>query len=186
MTTAAILGDARDHMAKTVKSLAHEFTTVRTGRASSAVLEGIQIDYYGTPTPITQLAGIKTPEAQLLVIEPWDKSVLSLIEKAILSSDLGITPSNDGSIIRLPFPQLTEERRKDLVKQCKKYAEDSRIAIRNIRREANARLTKAEKDSEISEDELRRAEAEIQKITDSFVHDIDETLKRKEVEVMEV
>jgi len=186
MTTTTILNDAREHMTKTVKSLAHEFTTVRTGRASSAVLEGIQIDYYGTLTPITQLAGVKTPEAQLLVIEPWDKSVLSAIEKAIQSSDLGITPSNDGSIIRLPFPQLTEERRKDLVKQCKKYAEDARIAIRNIRRDANAKLVRAEKDSEISEDELRRGEAEIQKITDSYIHDIDETLKRKEVEVMEV
>ena len=140
MSASEILGEARSHMDKTVKALAHEFTTVRTGRASGAVLDSIQIDYYGTPTPITQLAGIKTPEAQLLVIEPWDKSVLSAIEKAIQSSDLGITPSNDGSVIRLPFPQLNEERRKELVKQCRHYAEESRVAVRNIRRDANAKL----------------------------------------------
>jgi ribosome recycling factor len=186
MSTTEIMNEARAHMEKSVKALAHEFTTVRTGRASAAVLEGILIDYYGTPTPITQLAGIKTPEAQMLVIEPWDKTALKTIEKAIQNSDLGITPSNDGSVIRLPFPQLTEERRKDLVKQCKHYAEEARIAIRNIRRDANSRLVKAEKDSEISEDDLRRAEAEVQKLTDSHIHDIDETLKRKEAEVMEV
>jgi ribosome recycling factor len=186
MSTTEIMNDARAHMEKSVKALAHEFTTVRTGRASAAVLEGILIDYYGTPTPITQLAGVKTPEAQMLVIEPWDKTALKTIEKAIQNSDLGITPSNDGSVIRLPFPQLTEERRKDLVKQCKHYAEEARIAVRNIRRDANSRLVKAEKDSEISEDDLRRAEAEVQKLTDSHIHDIDETLKRKEAEVMEV
>jgi ribosome recycling factor len=186
MSTTEIMNDARAHMEKSVKALAHEFTTVRTGRASAAVLEGILIDYYGTPTPITQLAGIKTPEAQMPVIEPWDKTALKTIEKAIQNSDLGITPSNDGSVIRLPFPQLTEERRKDLVKQCKHYAEEARIAVRNIRRDANSRLVKAEKDSEISEDDLRRAEAEVQKLTDSHIHDIDETLKRKEAEVMEV
>jgi ribosome recycling factor len=186
MSTSEIMNDTRAHMDKTVKALAHEFTKVRTGRASAAVLEGIQIDYYGTLTPVTQLAGVKTPEAQMLVIEPWDKTALTAIEKAIQSSDLGITPSNDGSVIRLPFPALTEERRKDLVKQCKHYAEESRVAIRNLRRDANTRLVKAEKDSEISEDDLRRAESEIQKITDSHIHDIDETLKRKEAEVMEV
>jgi ribosome recycling factor len=173
-------------MDKSVKALAHEFSTVRTGRASSAVLEGIQIDYYGTPTPITQMAGVKTPEAQMLLIEPWDKSMLKEIEHAIQASDLGITPSNDGSVIRLPFPALTEERRKELVKLCKHYAEEARVAIRNIRREANTKLVRAEKEASISEDELRRAEAEIQKITDAHIHEIDEAFKRKDAEVMEV
>ena len=186
MTTATILREASEHMDKTVKALAHEFSTVRTGRASAAVLEDIKIDYYGTPTPITQIAGVKTPEPQLLVIEPWDKTALKAIDHAIQASDLGITPSNDGSVIRLPFPPLTEERRKDLVKQCKHYAEEARVAVRNIRRGANSKLERAQKDSEISEDDLRRAEAEIQKITDGHVHDIDEAVKRKEVEIMEV
>jgi ribosome recycling factor len=173
-------------MDKSVKALSHEFSTVRTGRASGAVLDGIMIDYYGTATPITQMAGVKTPEAQMLVIEPWDKSMLREIEHAIQASDLGITPSNDGSVIRLPFPALTEERRKELVKQCKHYAEEARVAVRNIRRDANTKLVRAEKDAEISEDELRRAESEIQKITDAHIQDIDEALKRKEAEVMEV
>ena len=186
MSTAEIMSTTRDHMDKAVKALSHEFTTIRTGRASAAVLEGIQIDYYGTATPITQIAGIKTPEPQLLVIEPWDKSALKAIEHAIQASDLGITPSNDGAVIRLPFPALTEERRKDLVKQCKHYAEEARVAVRNIRRDANTKLERAQKDSEISEDDLRRAEADIQKMTDSHIHDIDESLKRKEAEVMEV
>jgi ribosome recycling factor len=186
MSKSEILAEARSHMEKTVKALAHEFTTVRTGRASSAVLDNIQIDYYGTPTPITQLAGVKTPEAQLLVIEPWDKSILSAIEKAIQSSDLGITPSNDGSIIRLPFPQLNEERRKELVKMCKHYAEESRVAVRNIRRDANAKLERIQKAGDISEDEREDGKDEVQKLTDSHVHEIDEALKRKEVEIMEV
>jgi len=186
MSTTEILSEARSHMGKTVKALAHEFTTVRTGRASGAVLDSIQIDYYGTLTPITQLAGVKTPEAQLLVIEPWDKSILSAIEKAIQSSDLGITPSNDGSVIRLPFPQLNEERRRELVKQCKHYAEECRVAVRNIRRDANAKLERTQKAGDVSEDELADGKDEVQKLTDSHVHEIDEALKRKEVEIMEV
>lgn len=186
MSTTEIMNDAKAHMDKTVKALAHEFTTVRTGRASGAVLDDIKIDYYGTPTPISQIAGVKSPEAHLLVIEPWDKSVLKTVEQAIMASDLGITPSNDGSVIRLPFPPLTEERRKELVKQCKHYAEEARVAIRNIRRDANAKLAKSQKDSDISEDDLRRAESETQKLTDAHVLQIDEALKRKEAEVMEV
>lgn len=186
MSTADILDEARAHMEKTEKALLHEFTTVRTGRASGTVLEKISIDYYGTQTPVSQIAGIKTPAAQMLIIEPWDKSALSAIEKAIMASDLGITPNNDGSVIRLPFPPLTEERRRDLVKVCKNYSEDARVGIRNIRREANAKLVRAEKDAEISEDELRRGEAEIQKLTDTRIKDIDESLKRKEAEIMAV
>jgi len=186
MSTTDILNDARAHMEKTVKALAHEFSTVRTGRASGAVLDDIKIDYYGTPTPISQIAGIKSPEPHMLVIEPWDKTALKAIEHAIMASDLGITPSNDGMLIRLPFPQLTEERRKELVKQCKHYAEEARVGVRNVRRDANTKLTRAEKDAEISEDDLRRAEAETQKITDAHIQLIDEALKRKEAEVMEV
>ena len=186
MSTSDILRDAREHMDKSVRALAHEFSTVRTGRATGAVLDDIKIDYYGTPTPISQIAGIKSPEAHLLVIEPWDKTALKAIDHAIQDSDLGITPSNDGNIIRLPFPPLTEERRKELVKQCKHYAEEARVAVRNVRRDANARLTRAEKDAEISEDDLHRAEAEVQKLTDAHITQIDESLKRKEAEVMEV
>lgn len=186
MSTAAILSDASAHMDKTIKALAHEFGSVRTGRASGAVLEGIKIDYYGTPTPIAQIAGIKSPEPQMLLIEPWDKTALKAIEHAIMASDLGITPSNDGSVIRLPFPPLTEERRRDLVKQCKHFAEEAKIGVRSVRRDANGKLERAEKDSEISEDELRRAEVEIQKLTDAHVKEIDEALKRKETEIMEV
>lgn len=186
MSTADILNEARDHMDKTVKALAHEFSTVRTGRASGAILEDIKIDYYGTPTPITQIAGVKTPEPQLLVIEPWDKTALKMIEHAIQASDLGITPSNDGSVIRLPFPPLTEERRKELVKQCKHYAEEARVAVRNIRRDANAKLVRSEKDGDISEDDMRRQETDIQKLTDAHVAQVDESLKRKEAEIMEV
>ena len=186
MSTTEIMNDAKAHMDKTVKSLSHEFSTVRTGRATGAVLDDIRIDYYGTPTPIGQIAGVKSPEPHMLLIEPWDKTALKAIEHAIMASDLGITPSNDGSVIRLPFPQLTEERRKELVKQCKHYAEEARVGIRNVRRDANAKLARAEKDAEISEDDLRRAEVETQKITDAHIAQIDEALKRKEAEVMEV
>lgn len=186
MSTSAILSEASAHMDKTIKALAHEFGSVRTGRASGAVLEDIKIDYYGTLTPISQIAGVKSPEPQMLLIEPWDKTALKAIEHAIQASDLGITPSNDGSVIRLPFPPLTEERRRELVKQCKHYAEDAKVGVRNIRRDANGKLERAEKDSEISEDDLRRAEAEIQKLTDAHVKEIDEALKRKEIEIMEV
>jgi ribosome recycling factor len=186
MSTTEIMNDARAHMEKTVKALAHEFSTVRTGRASGAVLDDIKVDYYGTPTPISQIAGIKSPEPHMLMVEPWDKTALKAIEHAIMASDLGITPSNDGSVIRLPFPPLTEERRKELVKQCKHYAEEARVGVRNIRRDANAKLTRAEKDAEISEDDLRRSEGEIQKLTDAHIAQIDDALKRKEAEVMEV
>lgn len=184
--TNEILKDADDHMKKSVTALSHEFTTVRTGRASGAILEKITIEYYGTPTPLLQIAGVSSPEPQLLVISPYDKSVMTAIEKAILASDLGITPSNDGQVIRLPFPPLTEERRKDLVKLVKHYAEESRVAIRNVRRDANERLKRAEKDAEISQDDMHRAEAEAQRLTDAHIKEIDDLLKRKEAEIMEV
>jgi ribosome recycling factor len=173
-------------MDKTITNLAHEFSTIRTGRASAAMLERIQVDYYGTSTPITQLASVKSPEAHLLVVEPWDKQILNDIVKAIQKSDLGITPSNDGGLIRLPFPPLTEERRKELVKQCRHIAEEAKIALRSERRDANTRLERLIKDEDVSKDEVHRAEERIQKLTDQHVIKVDEALKHKEAEVMEV
>ncbi len=181
-----ILKEAREHMQKTQAALLHEFSTVRTGRASAAIFDRVQVDAYGSPMPLNQVAGIKVPEPQLVVIEPWDKSVLSAIEKAIQGSDLGLNPSNDGIVIRVPFPPLNEERRRELVKLCRNYAEEARVAVRNIRRDANHRIEKLQKDGEVSEDDARRAEAEVQKLTDANVKEIDEALKRKEAEIMEV
>ncbi|MDZ4169377.1 MAG: ribosome recycling factor [Coriobacteriia bacterium] len=184
--TNEIIKDASAHMDKTYKALLHEFATVRTGRASAAVFDKITVDAYGSPMPLNQVAGIKSPEPQLIVIEPWDKSVLHAIEKAIIASDLGLNPSNDGIVIRVPFPALNEERRRELVKLCKGYAEEARVGVRNIRRDANHKLVKLEKDGEASEDDVRRAETEVQKATDAHVKEIDEAMKRKEAEIMEV
>ena len=181
-----ILMSAEERMEKAITALKENFMGVRTGRANAMVLDRIKVDYYGVPTPVNQMAGVKTPEAHLLVIEPWDKGMLRAIEHAILESDLGVTPNNDGSVIRLPFPSLTEERRRDLVKQCKTYAEEARVAVRNARRDANTAIEKAVKNDNLPEDESKRAEAEIQKMTDRFVAEVDEVLKKKEAEVMEI
>lgn len=181
-----VMLDAEEHMQKALSKLNENFASVRTGRANAMILDRIKVDYYGVMTPINQMAAVKTPDAHMLVIEPWDKSTLSTIEHAIQSSDLGVMPSNDGSILRLPFPQLTEERRRELVKQCKAYAEDSRVAIRNARRDANNAIEKLKKDSEISEDDAKRAEVEAQKLTDRFTADVEEHFKKKEAEVMEI
>jgi len=181
-----IIKNAREHMDKTQQALLHEFAGVRTGRASTAIFEKVHVDAYGSSMPLNQVANIKAPDAQSIIIEPWDKSVIGAIEKAILSSDLGLNPSNDGMLIRIPFPPLTEERRKDLAKLCRGYAEEARVAVRNIRRDANHKLDKLAKDGEASEDDVRRAEGEVQKITDNHVKEIDEALKRKEAEIMEV
>lgn len=181
-----ILMSTEERMDKTIQALKENFASVRTGRANAMVLDRISVDYYGTPTPINQMAGIKTPDAHMLVIEPWDKSSLKDIEKALLESDLGVTPNNDGTVIRLPFPALTEERRRELAKQCKGYAEEARVAIRNARRDANGNVEKAKKNDGLPEDEAKRAEAEIQKLTDGYVGKIDALLKSKEAEVMEV
>ena len=181
-----IMLQAEERMERALASLGEAFGSVRTGRASALLLDRIKVDYYGVPTPVNQMAGIKTPDAHMLVIEPWDKGVLGAIEHAILQSDLGVTPSNDGSVIRLPFPALTEERRRDLVKQCKTYAEEARVAVRNARRDANTAIEKAVKNDNLPEDESKRAEAEIQKMTDRFVAEVDEVLKKKEAEVMEI
>ena len=176
-----ILMSAEERMEKAITALKENFMGVRTGRANAMVLDRIKVDYYGVPTPVNQMAGVKTPEAHLLVIEPWDKGMLRAIEHAILESDLGVTPNNDGS-----FPSLTEERRRDLVKQCKTYAEEARVAVRNARRDANTAIEKAVKNDNLPEDESKRAEAEIQKMTDRFVAEVDEVLKKKEAEVMEI
>jgi ribosome recycling factor len=181
-----IIRTAEDRMKKAVTALSHEFSTVRTGRASGAILEKITIEYYGAPTPLLQVAGVSAPEAQLLVISPYDKTAIKAIEKAILASDLGLNPSNDGTVIRVPFPALTEERRRELGKVCHTYAEQGRVAVRNARRDANDAFKKREKDGDIGKDDAHRAETEVQRLTDAYIKDIDDLLKRKEQEIMEV
>ena len=171
-----------EKMNKSIDSAAADFASVRAGRANAAVLDRIMVDYYGTPTPIQQIAAISTPDPRILQISPWDGSALKSIEKAILNSDLGINPQNDGRNIRLNFPQLTEERRKELVKQIRKYAENGKVAIRNIRRDAMESFKKKEKASEITEDDLKQAEKDLQKLTDDSSKKIDELLARKEKE----
>jgi ribosome recycling factor len=181
-----VLKDAGRRMDKTVEATKHEFTTIRTGRASAALLERVQVTAYGTKMPVNQLATISVPEPRLLTITPFDKGIMKEIEKGILESDLGLTPSNDGQLIRLPIPQLTEERRKDLVKQVRHLAEEGRVAARNVRRDAQHQLKEAEKNGETGADDVRRAEERLQKVTDEHVTAIDAALKAKEAEIMEV
>lgn len=169
-----------------LEHLKNELTGLRGGRASLAILDHIKVNYYGTPTPLKQVGNLSMPDGRLITIQPWDTSIIKEIEKAIATSDLGITPSNDGKLIRLPIPPLSEERRKDLVKVSKKYGEDTKVHIRGIRREGNEELKKLQKDSVITEDELRRGENEIQKITDADIKKVDELLKKKEEEILEI
>ena len=175
-----------EKMKKSIESVANDFAAVRAGRANASVLNRIHVDYYGTPTPIQQIASVGSPDPRTLLITPWDASALKAIEKAILESDLGINPQNDGKAIRLSFPQLTEERRKDLVKQIRKYTEGGKVAIRNIRREAMENFKKQQKASEITEDELKAAEKDLQKMTDDSCKKLDELLAKKEKELMAV
>ena len=175
-----------ERMDKVIGAFQRELATLRAGRATPSLLDRIEVDYYGTATPLIQLAGISAPEPRLLVIQPWDKSSAGEIEKAILKSDLGLTPINDGTVIRLQIPQLTEERRHELVKHVRKKAEESRVAIRNVRREANESLKQLEKSGEISEDVWRRAQDEVQELTDEKITKVEELLQSKEKEVMEV
>lgn len=182
----AVLSDSREKMTKAVAHAQVEFAGVRTGRASPALVEKLRVDYYGTDVPLQQLAGINVPEAKLLVITPYDKGSMKAIEKAIQNSDLGINPSNDGQVIRLAFPPLTEERRKDMVKVVKHKAEEARVAVRNVRRAARHDLEALEKDGDISSDELERAEKEMEKITHEYVAEIDRMLVHKEQELLEV
>ena len=185
-TVDELIKDAGDRMAKSVEHSRTEFNTVRTGRASASLLDRIEIDYYGTKTPLKQLATIGVPESRLLSIQPFDPSSIKTIEKAILESDLGLTPSNDGKIIRLPIPQLTEERRKDLVKVVRGLAEEHRVAVRDIRRDAMRHLKELVDSGEVGADDEHRAEERVQKLTDEHTRQIDELLKHKEAEVMEV
>ena len=173
-------------MKKTGDALEAQFATIRAGRANAAVLDQITVDYYGSPTPINQVASIATPDARSLLIQPWDGSILKGIEKAILTSDLGIHPQNDGRMIRLVFPPLTEERRLDLVKQTRKYGEESKVAIRNIRRDAIEKFKKQQKASEITEDDYKNVEKDIQKLTDDFTKEIDKIMSNKEKELKEI
>ncbi len=175
-----------EKMNKTISVLQENFSEVRAGRANPAILNKVRIDYYGTPTPINQVAGISVPEARLIVIQPWDASLLKEIEKEILKAEIGINPNNDGKVIRLAFPELNEERRKEIVKDIKKMAEESKVSIRSVRREGIDEAKKAQKDSEITEDELKSAEDQIQKITDAKIAEIDKVLAEKEKEVMSV
>ena len=181
-----LLDDAKRRMDKSVDTTAHEFNTVRTGRASAALLDRIQIDYYGQKTPLKQLATINVPEPRMLTIQPYDPGSIKTIERAIQESELGLTPSNDGKLIRLPIPQLTEERRKELVKVVKHLAEEGRVAVRNVRRDVMHDLKELVRDGDVGDDEERRAEDRAQKLTDEHVAKIDELLKKKEEEIMEV
>ena len=163
-----------DRMKGSLEALKHEFSTVRTGRASMSLVDDVMVDYYGTPTPLNQVATLSVPDSRTITIQPWETKMLGPIEKAILKSDIGVTPTNDGKIIRLVIPPLTEDRRKELVKKCKKMAEDAKVAVRNIRRDANDALKKVEKDKAITEDELKKSEEETQKMTDEFIKRIDD------------
>ena len=180
------LGNLEERMNKTLSVLEENFSEVRAGRANPAILNKISVDYYGVPTPINQVAGISVPETRLIVIQPWDASVLKDIEKAILASDIGLNPNNDGKVIRLAFPELTEERRKDLVKDIKKIAEESKVAIRAIRRDGIDEAKEMEKESLMTEDELKKAEDQIQKLTDKKIAEIDVILDKKEKEIMSI
>ncbi len=175
-----------DKMRKSIDSVAADFAAVRAGRANAAVLDRIMVDYYGSPTPIQQIAAISSPDPRSLVIQPWDTTAVKSIEKAIQNSDLGINPQNDGRSLRLSFPQLTEERRKELVKQIRKYAENGKVAVRNIRRDAMEKFKKMEKASEITEDDLKQMEKDLQKLTDESCKKLDELLAKKEKELMAV
>lgn len=181
-----VIANTKEKMTKAIQAYTRELSSIRAGRASASLLDRIVVDYYGAPTPVNQLASVSVPEARLLVIQPYDKTIVTDVEKAILKSDLGLTPNSDGTLIRLAIPPLTEERRKELVKQVKKEAESAKVAIRNIRRDANDDLKKLEKNGEISEDDLRGYSDDVQKITDEYINKVDELTKSKEQDILEV
>lgn len=181
-----ILLDAEERMEKALVALDREFGKLRTGRAQTSLVDGIKVDYYGTPTPISQLASVAVPDSRTLTIQPWDRSAFPLVEKAIMKSDLGLTPMNDGKLIRISIPVLTEERRKELVKLSRKYGEEAKVAIRNVRRDANDHLKKLEKGKDVSEDDVRKAQEDVQKITDKYVAKADDKCTAKEKEIMDL
>lgn len=178
--------EMQERMDKTIENLGEKLSEIRAGRANPAILNKVKIDYYGTPTPINQVAGISVPEARMIMIQPWDLSVLKNIEKAIIASEIGINPNNDGKVIRLVFPELTEERRKDLVKEIKKYAEDAKVAVRNARRDGIEKAKTMQKNGELTEDDLKNAENEIQKITDNKIEKIEKIVEAKELDIMSI
>lgn len=184
--TDLVFSEMKDDMEKSVKFLEKSFSKLRTGRASLALLDGIKVDYYGVPTPLNQVASLSVPESRLIQISPWDSSVIPVIEKAIQKSELGLNPINDGKIVRINIPALTEERRKDLVKVVRKMAEEGKVKLRNLRRDANEELKKLKKDGEIAEDELFKLQADVQKVTDDFIEKADKVTQAKEKEIMEI
>ena len=181
-----IIVEAEGRMKKAVEAAGHDFATIRTGRANPLILEGVKVDYYGTPTPLNQLAGISAPEPRLLLVTPWDKNAINDILKGIQASDIGLTPASDGNVIRLQVPYLTEERRNEMVKQLGRKCEEHRIAVRNIRRDANEHIKQRQKKSEISEDEMHTEQDEVQKLTDKYIAEIDKLAEAKEAELKEV
>lgn len=181
-----VLSEAKMAMEKAVKALKKEMSKVRTGRASISLLDDVTVEYYGVPTPLSQVATLSTPEARLITVQPWEKNLIPDIEKALFKADLGLTPSSDGLLIRLPVPALTEERRREMVKIIKRMAEDAKISVRNARRDANENLKMLEKEKEITEDDLKRSEKDVQQLTDEFVSTIDDVVQTKEQEVMEI
>lgn len=181
-----IVADAEARMKKAVEHFRGELASVRAGRATPAILDKVRVDYYGSPSPVNQVANIEVADARTIVIKPWDRSMIKLIEKGILTSDLGLNPMNDGVVIRLVMPPMTEERRKDLVKSCQKMTEEQRVAVRNIRRDANDAIKKAEKEKTVTEDEAKRSQDEVQKLTDKYIKEVDAVLAAKEKEILEV
>ncbi len=186
MAIKPMIADAKQRMRASVDTVLRELSAMRTGRASLSILDGIRVEYYGTPTPLNQVGSLSTPDPTLITVQPWDPTLLGLIEKAIRASDLDLNPQNDGKIIRIPIPPLTEERRKGLVKNAHKHAEEGRVAIRNVRRDVNDHLKKLLKDHQVSEDDEKHAMAEVQKLTDQHIEEINSALKKKEGEIMEV
>ncbi|MCB0262259.1 MAG: ribosome recycling factor [Calditrichaeota bacterium] len=184
MTLDSILKDAEERMSKSLEHLQHELATVRTGRATPSLLDSVKVEYYGSLMPINQVATVSAPEPRLIVVQPWEKRLIPDIEKAILGSDLGLNPGNDGNVIRLPIPELSEERRQSLLKLVKKFCEDCRVAVRNVRRDANEHIKKLEKSHEISEDNSHDGQDQIQKLTDKYIQDVDDLLAQKEKEVL--
>ena len=184
--SAQVKKQLEEKMSRTIEALKSEFTTIRAGRANAQMLDKIRVDYYGTPTPINQVGAISVPEPRTLMINPWDKTAMAEIEKAIRNSDLGLNPTNDGQVIRIAVPALTEERRKELAKQASKMAEEFKVRLRNERRDANDKLKKMEKEGEITEDDLKKSQDEVQKITDKFIKEVDSLLKSKEQDIMAV
>lgn len=185
MTLEEIFKDAEERMKKSVNHVQHELARIRTGRATPALLDAVKVEYYGSKVPLNQVATITAPEPRLLVVQPWEKRMIAEVEKAILQAELGLNPSNDGNVVRVPIPELSEERRQELLKLVKKYCEDGRVAIRNVRRDANEHIKKLEKAHEISEDSSHDAQDKIQKLTDKYIEEIDEILSHKEKEIME-